>query len=102
MSAESREYPERIYAGHLGGSRRVWKPEVMDEVERAHVCAYVRADLASAAPEMLEALTAIRHELRARVEHTKEHGMQPEPAKYLHQRIAAKIDAAIAKAEGRS
>jgi len=50
---ESRGYPARIYAGHLGSGRRTWKPELLDASEAAHSCEYVRADVASASRDAL-------------------------------------------------
>lgn len=43
--AETRDYPETIHAGHLGGGRRIWKPELLDATEAAHTCEYARADI---------------------------------------------------------
>lgn len=56
---EARTFPERIWAGHLGGGRRIWKPELAHEDEKAFACEYVRADLASDLLEALEELVSI-------------------------------------------
>jgi hypothetical protein len=52
--SESRTYPPRIYAGHLGGGRRTWKPELFDASEAAHSCEYVRKDAVSGYVDALE------------------------------------------------
>jgi len=51
---EARDYPERIWAGHLGGGRRTWKPDLAHEDEKVFACEYVRADVVRARIEELE------------------------------------------------